>query len=173
MNDELTIVAPEQLRALGHPLRLRILEALNEGAELSNRELATQLGVDPGHLHFHVRLLHRAGLIERGRTTGGREKPYRAAASALRLAPDLLDGAGDERAAHLDSVERAWRTFATGGSFGSAQLTVRVTADQLAELVRDFRRRAAALEQKNGVEPLVVTLFSHPAAGEASASAGE
>jgi hypothetical protein len=50
---------------------------------------------------------------------------------------------------------------------------VRVTADQLAELVRDFRRRAAALEQKNGVEPLVVTLFSHPAAGEASASAGE
>ena len=58
----LTIDRPEQIKALGHPLRLRVLELLGEtGEELSNRELASRLDVDPGHLHFHVRMLVRAG----------------------------------------------------------------------------------------------------------------
>ena len=54
--DVLTIERAEQLKALGHPLRLRVLEMLGgEGEEpLTNRELAQRLGVDPGHLHFHV-----------------------------------------------------------------------------------------------------------------------
>ena len=56
---------PEQLKALGHPLRLKVLQVLGSTDEpLTNRELAARLEVDPGHLHFHVRMLHRAGLIE-------------------------------------------------------------------------------------------------------------
>ena len=39
-------------------------------APLTNRELANRLSVDPGHLHFHVRMLHRAGLIELAETGG-------------------------------------------------------------------------------------------------------
>ena len=61
----LTIGRPDQLKALGHPLRLRVLEVLGEsGEQLTNRQLAQRLGVDPGHLHFHVRMLLGAGLIE-------------------------------------------------------------------------------------------------------------
>ena len=48
---------------------------------MTNRELAQKLGVDPGHLHFHVKMLLRAGLIERAEGGRGREKPYRAVAS--------------------------------------------------------------------------------------------
>src|SRR4051794_22661232 len=49
--DTLTIDRPEQLKALGHPLRLRVLEELGANTEsLTNRELALRLGVDPGHL---------------------------------------------------------------------------------------------------------------------------
>ena len=63
--DVLEIDQPEQLKALGHPLRLKVLQVLGESEEpLTNRELAARLSVDPGHLHFHVRMLHRAGLIE-------------------------------------------------------------------------------------------------------------
>ena len=63
--DTLTIERPEQLKALGHPLRLKVLQVLSETDEaLTNRELAARLSVDPGHLHFHVRMLQRAGLIE-------------------------------------------------------------------------------------------------------------
>src|ERR687887_2180088 len=76
----LEIQRPDQLKALGHPLRLRVLETLGPGDELTNRELANRLGVDPGHLHFHVRMLLNAGLIDRAERSGGREKPYRAVA---------------------------------------------------------------------------------------------
>src|SRR5689334_24306887 len=63
--DVLILDQPEQLKALGHPLRLRVLEMLGTSGEdaITNRELANKLGVDPGHLHFHVRMLLRAGLI--------------------------------------------------------------------------------------------------------------
>ena len=65
MRETLTVDRPEQLKALGHPLRLRVLEELGSKTEsLTNRELAQRLGVDPGHLHFHVRMLQKAGLIE-------------------------------------------------------------------------------------------------------------
>ena len=71
--DTLTIERPEQLKALGHPLRLKVLQVLSETNEpLTNRQLAARLAVDPGHLHFHVRMLQRAGLIElkSGRMSG-------------------------------------------------------------------------------------------------------
>src|SRR5512132_3351944 len=91
-SDVFTIERAEQLKALGHPLRLRVLEMLgDEGGEpLTNRELAQKLSVDPGHLHFHVRMLLRAGLIERVASAKGREKPYRAAAKTLKVAPELV-----------------------------------------------------------------------------------
>src|SRR6266567_765645 len=59
--------------------------------QLTNRELAQRLAVDPGHLHFHVRMLLKAGLIELADSKGrGREKPYRAIAKVFRVAPELL-----------------------------------------------------------------------------------
>src|SRR6266850_60139 len=75
--DLFEIERPEQLKALGHPLRLKVLQVLGESERpLTNRELAASLSVDPGHLHFHVRMLHRAELIELA-DVAGREKPYR------------------------------------------------------------------------------------------------
>ena len=94
-SDVLTIERAEQLKALGHPLRLRVLEMLGGQGDrpLTNRELAQRLGVDPGHLHFHVKMLLRAGLIERAEGGKGREKPYRAVATTVRVAPQLLQSA--------------------------------------------------------------------------------
>src|SRR5439155_16912 len=70
----------------------RVLETLGAGGgdELTTRELANRLGVDPGHLHFHVRMLLNAGLIELAERSGGREKPYRAVARVVRVAPELI-----------------------------------------------------------------------------------
>src|SRR5918999_1587431 len=104
----LTIVRPDQLKALGHPLRLRVLEALGETEEaMSNRELANRLGVDPGHLHFHVRMLLRAGLIEQVPSDKGREKPYRAAAKTLKVAPELVSQGGGLHVAVMDDLQKA------------------------------------------------------------------
>ncbi len=87
MRDELIIESAEQLRALAHPVRMQILDLLTEGPR-TNKQLATILGEPPARLHFHVRELHAAGLIElvEERPKGGViEKYYRAAARHIRL----------------------------------------------------------------------------------------
>jgi DNA-binding transcriptional ArsR family regulator len=165
VRDILEIHRPDQLKALGHPLRLRVLETLggHEGDELTNRELANQLGVDPGHLHFHVRMLLSAGLIELVERSGGREKPYRAVARHVRVAPELIatGAANDAREAMLDQVRQGWAEYAGSGTFRSAQLNIRLDTEEVRELFRRFVEQAAELEDESK-EQLVVTFFSHP-----------
>ena len=163
-SDVLTIERAEQLKALGHPLRLRVLEMLGAEGErpLTNRELAERLGVDPGRLHFHVKMLSRAGLIERAGGGKGREKPYRSVASTVRVAPQLLAShlTGDVQAAMLDEVQRAFEARREG-EFRSAQVTARVTQEQALELVTELVGKAQVLEDKD-LSPLVITAFLHP-----------
>src|SRR5207253_10421267 len=116
--------------------------------QLTNRELAQRLGVDPGHLHFHVRMLLKAGLIELADSTGkGREKPYRAVAKVFRVAPELLaaGGARDLQAAMIDQVRRAHALYSSAGVFRSAQLEVRLTTEQALELMSKLLGEAGGL----------------------------
>ena len=170
--DILTISKPEQLKALGHPLRLRVLEVLGEsGQELTNRELAARLGVDPGYLHFHVRMLLGAGLIELADGGRRREKPYRAVATLVRVAPELITSGAviDARAAMLDEVQRVWATHAGSGRFRSAQITVRRDIEQLREV---FKVIVAETEKREdpSKEPLLITFIGHPHPSEEAAA---
>jgi DNA-binding transcriptional ArsR family regulator len=163
--DVLTLDRPEQLKALGHPLRLRVLETLGagEGEALTNRELANRLGVDPGHLHFHVRMLLRAGLIELTEGGHGREKPYRAVARTVRVAPALLksDATTDLRAAMLDEVQRGWAEHGASGTFRAAQVSARITPEQAVELIQDLVEHARDAEDPARA-PIVITTVLHP-----------
>ncbi|HZB23852.1 MAG TPA: winged helix-turn-helix transcriptional regulator [Gaiellaceae bacterium] len=161
----LTIEKPEQLKALGHPLRLRVLELLGENdEELTNRELAQRLEIDPGHLHFHVRTLLKAGLIQRSHGGHGREKPYRAVAHTIRVAPELLSATGatnDVHEAILQQVQEGWAKFGSQGRFRSAQMTVRMDPDRVRELWAMLADKADELEDES-LEPIVITMVSHP-----------
>jgi DNA-binding transcriptional ArsR family regulator len=162
--DVLTIARPEQLKALGHPLRLRVLEILEPQEEaLTNRELALRLNVDPGHLHFHVRMLLNAGLIELAPGGKGREKPYRAVYRHLRVAPELLAtrAASDTLAAMLEQTQRVYMQFAPTGRFRTAQLNVRLDPESIRRLFREMVARAEELEDESQ-EPVLMTLFAHP-----------
>jgi DNA-binding transcriptional ArsR family regulator len=166
--EALVLDKPEQMKALGHPLRVRVLEMLGQEGDwqLTNRELAQRLGVDPGHLHFHVRMLLKAGLIELADTNvRGREKPYRAVAKTFRVAPELLaaGGARDLQAAMLDQVQRAHALYSGAGTFRSAQFEVRLTMDQARELMSEFLEQARTIENDEA-DTLVLTMFAHPPA---------
>src|SRR3954451_9894141 len=161
----LTIERPEQLKALGHPLRLRVLETLSKDTDepLTNRDLAQRLGVDPGHLHFHVRMLLRAGLIELASGGRGREKPYRAVARTVRGAPELVSsGLGtDVRASVLDDLQRAWASFGESGDFRITQTTVRIPHERALRLIEEIAERVRD-EETADAPPLVITAFLHP-----------
>ena len=166
--EALVLDKPEQMKALGHPLRVRVLEMLGQEGDwqLTNRELAQRLGVDPGHLHFHVRMLLKAGLIELAdANVRGREKPYRAVAKTFRVAPELLaaGGARDLQAAMLDQVQRAHALYSGAGTFRSAQFEVRLTMDQARELMSEFLEQARTIENDEA-DKLVLTMFAHPPA---------
>lgn len=67
------------LRAIAHPLRLRILSLLT-GAAMSAAEVARELGETQANVSYHVRRLHEAGLLriaEEVSVRGGRAKRYR------------------------------------------------------------------------------------------------
>jgi DNA-binding transcriptional ArsR family regulator len=94
------------LRAVAHPLRLRMLSLLS-GEQLSASEIARRLGESPANVSFHLRKLHEAGLvdlIEEQRVRGGTAKLYRhnpAAGEHLRTSvgfPLLAQGMGRELA---------------------------------------------------------------------------
>ena len=170
MRETLVIDKPEQLKALGHPLRVRVLEMLGgEGDsdwQLTNRELAQRLGVDPGHLHFHVRMLLRAGLIELADSESkGREKPYRAVAKVFRVAPELLaaGGARDLQAAMIDQVQRAHASYSGEGRFRGAQLELKLPLERALELMSAFLEAARDVEDENA-DQIVLTMFAHPPA---------
>jgi DNA-binding transcriptional ArsR family regulator len=170
VQETLVIDKPEQLKALGHPLRVRVLEMLGGEEEadwqLTNRELAQRLGVDPGHLHFHVRMLLKAGLIELADSERkGREKPYRAVAKVFRVAPELLaaGGARDLQAAMIDQVQRAHALYSAEGRFRGAQLELRLSLERALEIMGAFME-AARHKEDEADEQIVLTMFAHPPA---------
>jgi DNA-binding transcriptional ArsR family regulator len=172
VRDTLVIDKPEQLKALGHPLRVRALEMLGgeETWQLTNRELAQKLGVDPGHLHFHVRMLLRAGLIELAEgAPKGREKPYRSVARTFRVSPELLaaGSASDLQAAMIDEVQRAHAAYSQSGNFRGAQLTLQLTLDEAQEWMTKALEGARDTENTDA-EQIVLTIFAAPPASRES-----
>jgi DNA-binding transcriptional ArsR family regulator len=165
--DVLVIDRPEQLRALGHPLRLRVIEMLGEDTDmaLTNRELASRIGIDPGHLHFHVRMLLKQGLIRLAEGAGRREKPYRAVARHITVAPELVSAnvLSDVHSAMLEEVQRGLAKFSRAGRFRALNDTVRIDPERLIELIEAAIAEGQA-EHDPDAEPVVVTVFFHPPA---------
>jgi DNA-binding transcriptional ArsR family regulator len=79
MSLEVAAGQQEQLRALAHPVRVRILSLLT-GHAMSSAELARELGMKHAAVSYHVRQLDRAGFLEVAETRtvrGGHERRYR------------------------------------------------------------------------------------------------
>lgn len=101
---------PEQVRALGHPLRLQILDILGTGT-MTNQQIAEQLSQPPAKTHFHVTELRKAGLVELTAETpkgGVIEKYYRATARHYQLGPALHHRSDQDTL--LDAAINAART---------------------------------------------------------------
>src|SRR6185369_5982761 len=73
--------ATQELRALAHPLRLRLLEEF-AGSPRTTMQVAAAMGEPPTRLYHHVNALERAGILRLARTRqvrGTTEKYYEVA----------------------------------------------------------------------------------------------
>jgi DNA-binding transcriptional ArsR family regulator len=63
-----------QLRALAHPLRLQLLQVLYAEGPATASQLARRLGESSGATSYHLRALHRAGMVEEAEQRNARER---------------------------------------------------------------------------------------------------
>jgi DNA-binding transcriptional ArsR family regulator len=97
---------PDEARALANPLRLRILRLCLDEA-LTNKEIATRLGRDPGSTLHHVRMLVDGGFLAaedvRHGASGALEKPYRATGKSWEMHVSDPETAAETHLAMVDA----------------------------------------------------------------------
>lgn len=86
----LRISDPQRVRAMTHPLRLRLLDLLGMEQELTATECAERTGESVASCSFHLRMLAKYGYIEPGEQRG-REKPWRLVSRERTFTPDFDD----------------------------------------------------------------------------------
>jgi DNA-binding transcriptional ArsR family regulator len=129
---------PEETRALGHPLRIRILRLCLD--ELTNKELAERLGVAPGTVLYHVRRLVDVGFLVPGtpRTgpSGALEKPYRATGETWWLDSPLQDAGPTAAHAPVRAFRRELDEAGPESVRTFSRFTLHLSDEDLAELDR-------------------------------------
>jgi len=65
------------LRALAHPVRIALLEALSLGGPMTATQLGEEIGESPTTCSFHLRQLAKYGFVEEAGGGKGRARPWR------------------------------------------------------------------------------------------------
>ena len=153
----LDVTDTEQLRAMGHPTRLRLLLALPaNGATIS--QLSAGLGTNKGNVAHHLAVLERAGLVRRGRTRtvrGGTEQYFERTARRLRTPGGTASG---HTAALLAAV--ADEVDAAPGDPLLHLRRLRMPPARATELADHLDRLVASLPEGRGSDPVYSVLVA-------------
>jgi DNA-binding transcriptional ArsR family regulator len=112
---------PRSIRALAHPGRLAIIDALASGEELTATQCAQLTGLSPSATAYHLKLLERYGLVESAPPRPDRrERPWRATGRQIQTDLDISAPAGASAAAaviaaHIDMTRAIAVEFTAAG----------------------------------------------------------
>jgi DNA-binding transcriptional ArsR family regulator len=112
---------PRSIRALAHPARLAIIDALATGEELTATQCAELTGLSPSATAYHLKLLERYGLAETAALRPDRrERPWRATGRQIQADLDVSAPAGASAAAavvaaHIDMTRAIAVEFTAAG----------------------------------------------------------
>ncbi|MEL4318771.1 helix-turn-helix domain-containing protein [Leifsonia sp. YIM 134122] len=145
------------LRALAHPLRVRILDELSAYGPLTSSGLAMRIGESSGVMSYHLRQLEKAGLVREDESLGtARERWWERRPGSIAMPePSEFPAASPERLATqlitdewMRSREANFHEYLADGEsvFGqewlstatSDTINLRLTPEQLHQLVVDF-----------------------------------
>ncbi|MEI2776295.1 MAG: helix-turn-helix domain-containing protein [Tetrasphaera sp.] len=89
---QLTLTDPRALRALAHPARQRVVGELYAGESLTATQAARLCGLSPSAMSYHLRALEKWGIVRRGESEDGRERPWLSAADDFTIPPAAYEG---------------------------------------------------------------------------------
>lgn len=174
------------MRALAHPVRLALLEALAHAGTLTATQASELLGESPANCAFHLRTLAKYGYVAEAGGGKGRERPWRRAHTTLQITTDQDDPmaatAADELGqwwlnAMLDRARSALSRRATWPAewqhsdlTGQSQMIVYATVDEASEIAaqaeRIFHRFHDRLDhperRPEDAMPIEILVFSYP-----------
>lgn len=170
MTPDITPLIPdaEQIKALAHPERLRMLGILRLHGPQTASSLAARLGLNSGATSYHLRQLARHGFIGEAPELGTkRDRWWRAAHQATRFETDAPSGSAEADATdaflqvllseHFAQAQRAlaqaqslpaeWRHAAT-----ASDATLLLTAEEATALSQELVERL--IEMRRDTPPL-------------------
>ncbi len=174
------------MRALAHPLRLSLLEALAHAGTLTATQASELLGESPANCAFHLRTLAKYGYVVEAGGGKGRERPWRRAHTTLQITTEQEDPsaaiAADELSqgwlsATLDRARSSLSRRATWPAAwqhsdltGESQMIAYVTLDEAKEIAdqaeRVFHRFHDRLDhperRPDGAMPVEILVFAYP-----------
>lgn len=83
------------VRALAHPLRVALLEAVRRDGEITATQAAELLGESPGNMSWHLQTLAKYGFVEESGKGRGRSRPWRVASGYTGLRTGTMDSEAD------------------------------------------------------------------------------
>ena len=174
------------MRALAHPVRLALLEALVHAGTLTATQASELLGESPANCAFHLRTLAKYGYVVEAGGGKGRERPWRRAHNVLQITTDQEDPSAAVAADELSefwlsaTLDRARSGLSRRASWpaewqhsdltGENQMIVYATADEANELAaqaeRIFLRFHDRLDhperRPDGAMPVEILVLSYP-----------
>lgn len=123
------------LKALAHPLRVRMYDLLGDHGSATASQLADQVGESSGTTSYHLRLLAKHGFIEEDTERGNKRDRYWKVRGYNLDASSLLDDP-DTAADFRVATSELWRTYArqietwfrTAERWGSTWMTSSVSS---------------------------------------------
>ncbi|MBO3746437.1 helix-turn-helix transcriptional regulator [Streptosporangiaceae bacterium NEAU-GS5] len=181
MADVYRISDPAVLKAVAHPVRVRLLGALRTDGPATATELAARFGESSGSTSYHLRQLARFGFVEEvPEPRDRRERRWRSvhrytswSNSELAATPEGREATLFMRQRQIDVLVGHWRDFesaewpvewldAAGMSDDSVRLrpsTLAELHDRFAELVREMAEHDA---DAPGAEVVAVSMAAFP-----------
>jgi DNA-binding transcriptional ArsR family regulator len=174
----------QTLRALTHPVRLSLIEALAMGGPMTATQAAERIGESPTTCSFHLRQLSKYGLGEEAGGGKGRSRPWRMTSTGMHI----VTGDDPEVEVAANALVQIWRTrmlaryqtwLETQSSYprewrkaaGESEFVFYLTAPELRQLLNELTailvpRMRSRLEDPSqrppGAIPVEMLMFSYP-----------
>jgi DNA-binding transcriptional ArsR family regulator len=171
------------MRALAHPLRVALLEAMRRDGEITATRAAELLGESPGNMSWHLQTLAKYGFVEETGEGRGRSRPWRLVGESTSFDTGMADA---ETAAAGEALERTFveRTYDQLREWWSRRLAypakwrrtafmynsvTYMTVDEFAAIAEEvhaiyvrYGDRAAKEQRPAGAVPVRLYAHGHP-----------